>query len=131
MLHYIILFLALTVTYLVQKNRKLLKHILEVTENSRNKEKNMFDKRENHRVKQGLNTETFALDKDIIVYDDWTKELQLVVFNKNADNFPFLVTVKEDVNLEEATKLFKNMKAHYNKGGRLYVISDGENQKQD
>lgn len=70
MLHYIILFLALTVIYLVQKNRKLLKHILEVTENSRNKEKNMFDKRENHRVKQGLNTETFALDKDIIVYDD-------------------------------------------------------------
>lgn len=129
MLHYIILFLALLVVLLIQRNRKLLKEIIKISKNVNDNNINVFEKRENLKVKRGLSSNIIILDKDIIVYDDWQKELQLVVFTRNADNFPFLITIKKDVNLEEATEIFKEMKEHYDKGGRLYVLPDNKNKK--
>lgn len=129
MLHYIILFLALLVVLLIQRNRKLLKEIIKISKNVNDNNINVFEKRENLKVKRGLTSNILILDKDIIVYDDWQKELQLVVFTRNADNFPFLITIKKDVNLEEATEIFKEMKEHYDKGGRLYVLPNNKNKK--
>lgn len=129
MLHYIILFLALLVILLVQRNRTLLKEIIRISNNVNDNNINIFEKRENYKIKRGLSSNIIILDKDIIVYDDWQKELQLVVFTRNADNFPFLITIKKDVNLEEATEIFKEMKEHYDKGGRLYVLPDNKNKK--
>ena len=129
MLHYIILFLALLVVLLIQRNRKLLKEIIKISKNVNDNNINVFEKRENLKVKRGLASNILILDKDIIVYDDWQKELQLVVFTRNADNFPFLITIKKDVNLEEATEIFKEMKEHYDKGGRLYVLPNNKNKK--
>lgn len=127
MLHYIILFLALLVLLLVQKNKKLLHEIVDISKNVNDNNINIFEKRENYRVKKGLASDTFLLDKDIIVYDDWQKELQLVVFTKSVDNFPFLITIKKDVDIEEARKIFNKMKEHYDKGGRLYVLPNNNN----
>lgn len=124
MLHYILLFLALLVILLIQRNKKLLQELIKVSKNVDANNINIFEKKENYKVKNGLDYNTLLLDKDIVVYDDWAKELQLVVFNKSADNFPFLITIKKNVELEEATTIFNNMKEHYNKGGRLYRISN-------
>ena len=89
MLHYIILFLALLVLLLVQKNRKLLQEVIKISKNVNDNNINIFEKRENLKVKKGLESNMLILDKDIVVYDDWEKELQLVIFPKNADSFPF------------------------------------------
>lgn len=129
MLHYIILFLALLSLLLVQRNKKLLKEIMEISKNVNNNNINIFEKRENLKVKRGLASNILILDQDIVVYDDWQKELQLVVFTKGADNFPFLTTIKKDVELEDATRIFKKMKEHYDKGGRLYVLPNNSYKK--
>ena len=55
--------------------------------------------------------------------------MKLIIFTKSADNFPFMVTIKKNVSLEEATALFGKMKEHYDKGGRLYVIPNGNNKE--
>lgn len=128
MLHYIILFLALLSLLLVQRNKKLLKEIMEISKNANNNI-NIFEKRENLKVKRGLASNILILDQDIVVYDDWQKELQLVIFTKGADNFPFLTTIKKDVELEDATRIFKEMKEHYDKGGRLYVLPNNSHKK--
>lgn len=128
MLHYIILFLALLSLLLVQRNKKLLKEIMEISKNVNNNI-NIFEKRENLKVKRGLASNILILDQDIVVYDDWQKELQLVVFTKGADNFPFLTTIKKNVELEDATRIFKEMKEHYDKGGRLYVLPNNSYKK--
>lgn len=127
MLHYIILFLALFVLLLVQNNKKLLKEIMEMSKTVNDNNINIFEKRENLKVKRGLASNILILDKDIVVYDDWQKELQLVVFTKSADNFPFLITIKKDVDVEKAKKIFNEMKEHYDKGGRLYVLPNNNN----
>lgn len=131
MLHYIILFLALLVILLVQRNRKLLQEIIKISKNVNDNNINIFEKRENLKVKRGLSSNVLILDKDIIVYDDWQKELQLVVFTRNADNFPFLITIKKDVDVKEATEIFEKMKEHYDKGGRLYYVSSNDKDKKD
>lgn len=131
MLHYIILFLALLVILLVQRNRKLLQEIIKISKNVNDNNINIFEKRENLRVKRGLGSNALILDKDIIVYDDYQKELQLVIFTRNADSFPFLVTIKKDVEVKDAEAIFKKMKEHYDKGGRLYYVSSNSKNKKD
>ena len=121
--HYIILFLSLVVLYLLQRNRIILKEIVKLSED-KNKEKNIFEKNQDAKMRNRISSSTVILDKEILVYDDWQKELQLVIFNKSADNFPFLITLVSDLDLEEAVTLFKDMKKHYDKGGRLYDLSD-------
>lgn len=46
MLHYIILFLALFVLLLVQRNRKLLQEIMKISKNVNDNNINIFEKRE-------------------------------------------------------------------------------------
>ena len=101
----------------------ILKEIVKLSED-KNKEKNIFEKNQDAKMRNRISSSTVLLDKEILVYDDWQKELQLVIFNKSADNFPFLITLVSDLDLEEAIALFKDMKKHYDKGGRLYDLSD-------
>lgn len=129
MLHYIILFLALLVLLLVQKNRKLLQEVIKISKNVNDNNINIFEKRENLKVKKGLESNMLILDKDIVVYDDWEKELQLVIFPKNADSFPFLTTIKKDVDVKEATEIFNKMKECYDKGDVLYVLPDNSHKE--
>ena len=70
MLHYIILFLALLVILLIQRNRKLLQEIIKISKNVNDNNINIFEKRENLKVKRGLSSNVLILDKDIVVYDD-------------------------------------------------------------
>lgn len=116
----VLFLLTLLILLFVQHNRRLLKK--QERDNEKLENTNIFLDKTDYRASNGFDNNTILLGKDIVVYDDWERELRLVVYPTMADSFPYLITLKKDVSLKEAVEIYEQIKEHYNKGGRIFKI---------
>ena len=110
--------ILINIIKLMKNNRVLSKRVRELSKE--NKSLKMFYK---HTDNKYFTSRNIDLKNDILVYDYEEETLQMVVFNKNVDKFPFLLKLKE-IDKEESEKLYKSMKNSFENGAETYYLSD-------